>query len=212
MRPTLLLLLGLSLCPLQGCCSLARLFCGPDRSPWISQRFDSAHQTARTLFEAIRRDDAEVVYLCMSQRFRQRHGLDGLIAQVAWERFREQTPGLHVAGYAEVPAPTLLGPDRATVTVDVEGRRVEVDLEREARWEVRFRLANGTEQEQGAVVPSFAGNARVEAVDDPNEDRSRLLLLPIDLYHDNQALLPLEAIEHAALTHQWKVADVRVRQ
>lgn len=212
MRPTLLLLLGLSLCPLQGCCSLARLFCGPDRSPWISQRFDSAHQTARTLFEAIRRDDAEVVYLCMSQGFRQRLGLDGLMAKVFWERFREQTPGLHVAGYADVPPPTLLGPDRATVAVDVEGRRVEIDLEREARWEIRFQLANGTAQEQGGVVTSFTGIARVEAVDDPNEDRSRLFVRPFDLYHDDQPVLPLEAIEYAALTHQWKVADVRVQQ
>ena len=210
MRTKTLLLLAATSCSLPGCCSLSRLFCGPDRSPWVSQRFDTPQRAAQTLFEAIRRDEPEVVYLCLGEGYRRRQGLDSLTAQLAWARLREQNPGLHVAGYAEVPAARMQGPDRATLTVEVSGNRIELDLERQAYWEVRYRRPDGTPGEEGAAIPSFLGRARLQRIEDGDEDRSRLTLEPLVFHHDGIAHVDLDAVEHAALTRRWRIADLRV--
>lgn len=215
MRPTLLLL-ALSLSPLSGCCSLARFFCGPDTTPWISERYDTARNAAQTLFEAIRRDDAEVVYLCLSQSCRKRFGIgDSIEARVAWARFREQVPGLHVAGYATVPPPTMLGPDRATVAVQVEGRTIEVDLERQAYVEVRYHRDDGLPFEQGEVIRAFAERALLvpQPVHPEADDaKTELHVKPFVLIHSPNVDITMESIDYAGLSHRWKVADVRVRQ
>lgn len=215
MRPTFLIL-ALWLSPLSGCCSLARFFCGPDTTPWISERYDTARNAAQTLFEAIRRDDAEVVFLCLSQSCRKRFGIaDSIEARVAWSRIRDQVPGLHVAGYATVPMPTMLGPNRATVAVPVEGRTIEVDLERQAYAEVRFHRDDGLAFEQGGVIPGFA--ERAQLVPQPvhpeaDEAKTELHVKPFVLFHSPNVDIAMESIDYAGLTHRWKVADVRVRQ
>lgn len=188
---------------------MARLLCGPDRSPWISQSFDTPQRAAQTLFEAIRRDDPDVVYLCLSTAYRRRLGLDGLTLPVFWARFRDQNPGLHVAGYATVPPPALVGTDRATVAVEVEGHVVDVDLERQASWEIGYRL-DGVPLAQGSIIPSFAAVARIEPIAAGADEGSRLVLAPLPFAHDD-APVPIESIEHVAITHRWKIADLRVR-
>ena len=222
MRPTFLLLVASSFAPLSGCCSLARFFCGPDRSEWVSERYDTPRQTVQTLFEAIRRDDAEVVYLCLAKSCRQRLGLDGLTTQIAWERLREKVPGLHVAGYAEIPEPVLHGEAPASVTVTVEGWRVDVELERQAYREIRYRRADGNAAEQSEVIGSLRERARLELdpsidrwrpwLEEEGEVRSTVQLDAMPFFRPLDAVVTMEAIEHIALTHRWKVADVRMRE
>lgn len=212
MRPILLSMLAVTLASLSGCCSLSRLFCGPDQSDWVSQQFDTPRHTAQTLFEALRRDDPEVLFLCLDRSYRQRLGIDDSMAmRLAWQRFREQNPSLHVAGYTQVPAPTRLDSDRATVTVDVVGEQVQIDFERRSYWELRYRRPNGSAGEEGQEVPTFAERAQVVPLRRENDDMSRLMLAPFDFHHDGLDAVPLEAIEHAALTRRWLVTDIRQR-
>ena len=214
MRPSLLLLVPLLL-SLSGCCSLARFFCGPDKTPWISQRFDTPQRTVQTLFEAVRRDEPEAVYLCLGEGYRRQLGLDSLTLQLAWERIREQNPGLHVAGYTDVPPGEPLAPgdpDRARVTVDVAGTLVDIDLERQAYWELRYRRDSGTPGDQGAAIKSFSSHARIETAPGGRKETSRLEFEPMEFRHQGIDAVPLEAIEYAALTRRWKITDIRSRE
>ncbi len=209
MRVSSLSLLVLVLLPLSGCCSLSRFFCGPDRTPWVSVRYETPQLAVKTLLEALRRDDWEIVCLSLSQAYQQRLGLDQMTARVVGPRIREQNPGLHVAGYAEVPEPTLLDPDHASVTIDVQGTPIEIHLVRQRSREVRFRRPDGSIADQGALLESFVGHARIEPVD-RDQDLSRLVLEPLQFYHDGLEVVPVEALEHMALTSRWKVDDLRV--
>ncbi len=212
MRPILLSMLAAMLSTLSGCCSLSRLFCGPDRSAWVSQRFDTPHRTAQTLFEALRRDDPEALFLCLDRSYRRRMGIDdSLTMRLAWDRFREQNPSLHVAGYTEVPEPTRLDDDRATVTVDVVGQRVDMDFERRSYWELRYRRPNGTTGEDGQELRTFTGRAQVARLPRDDDDMSQLMLAPFDFRHEGLDEVPLGAIEHVALTRRWLVTDIRQR-
>jgi hypothetical protein len=215
MRPTFLPLLPLFLCPLSGCCALSRFFCGPDKTPWISQRYDTPQQTVQTLFESVRRDEPQALFLCLGESYRQRLGIDSVTLQLAWERIRERNPGLHVAGYTTVPPGHLLrpdDPDHARVTVEVAGSIVDIDLERQAYWELRYRRENGTLGEEGAPIASFDGRGRVDVLPDSYPERSRLSLEPIEFRHEGIDSVPLAAIEHASLSRRWKISDIRTRQ
>ena len=130
MRVASLSLLLLLLLPLHGCCSMARLFCGPDRTKWVPVDHASPEAAVRTLLEALRRDDPEMVYLSLSTAYQQRLHLDHATAQLAWARFTEANPGLHVAGYAKVPAAVRHGADRASMSLSIEGHELRVHLVR----------------------------------------------------------------------------------
>ena len=120
MRRIIFLAMATAALPMAGCCSLARLFCGPDESPWVSVDYQTPQLAVQTFLEALRRDDPEIVYLSMSEAFRNRLGVDSSTTQMAWPKIREMNPGLHVAGYAKVPEPTILGKDRARVPLEIE--------------------------------------------------------------------------------------------
>ena len=130
------------------------------------------------------------------------------------ERMIEQNPGLHVAGYASVPAAQRHGPDRASLRLDVEGHAIELQLVRQSKWEVRWRRADGSLAEPGAPVQSLAGFVTSNL--DPDDDtRNRItfapLSIPAALQPDDSYLpVPLEAIESAGFACTWKVADVRL--
>src|SRR5688572_13889449 len=114
MPPSRLLLFALVL-PLSGCCSLARFFCGPDTTPWVSVRFETPRLAVMTLLEALRRDDPEIVYVSFSQRYQRHHAIDVTTFKILWPRIREENQGLlFLAGYAQVPEPSRLGPDHAS--------------------------------------------------------------------------------------------------
>jgi hypothetical protein len=206
MRLASILLLAPALAPLTGCCSFARFFCGPDRTKWVSVDYSSPKATTRTFLEALRRDSPEEVYHCLSQGFLNSHELDHATAIVAWDRVREQAPGLHVAGYAEVPAASL-SPDgnRAHVGLDIEGRHLDVDLVCERKWEVRYRRPDGTEGRDGPPAPlrSAAEVLRVEP--DADEQRSTVRLAPMAVRHQGLDELPASAIEFAGFVSEWKI-------
>lgn len=215
-RPLLVVLSMLPVLPLGGCCTMARFFCGPDTSPWVSQRFDAPEHALRTLLEAIRRDNADVVYLCLAPEYKQRLGLDALAANVAWQRLRDATPGLHLAGYAAIPRPDRIADDGATFTLDVEGRKLQVALVRQAYWQVRFLRPDGSIGEQSAAVTSLNTHARVERLpphdpgDEDEDERSSIDVLPLEFRHAGVAAVPLDRIEQAGIGREWKVADLKV--
>jgi len=60
---------------LTGCCSISRAFCGPDTSAWISVDLSTPELAARTLLEALRRDEPEVVYDALSDELREELGV-----------------------------------------------------------------------------------------------------------------------------------------
>lgn len=212
-RATPLALSALLALPLGGCCSFARFFCGPDRSPWVSVDHSSPESTVRTFLEALRRDDPDVVYDCLSDEYRDRLGIDKMVVQAAWDRFRAANPGLHVAGYAEVPAAQRTSPDRAVVTLDVEGIPFGVQLVRLDRWVVRYERP----QEPGKqpfppgrfvqALPSFAGHVRSEA--SAKLDHSTLTLSPLVVRHDGIDELGIDAIDSVGLERTWRIADLQ---
>jgi len=193
---------------LSGCCSLARLFCGPDRTPWIWPDFQTPEKTVRTALEALRRDDPEAFYLCLSNGYRNRTGLDMVTTIVV---FRQQNPGLHLAGYAEVPAATRLSADRAELVLDVEGHVFDVRLVRESLWEVDYERPNGTLGDFGRPIGSWHGIARVEA-GTGDADESVLTIQPLTFGHDGLDEVPLEHITRAAVERRWKIDAVSQRE
>lgn len=210
-----LLALGVLLLPLGGCCSLARFFCGPDKTPWVSIDYGSPEAACATLLEALRRDDPEIVYRSLSLRYQRSLGIDKLSAELAWPKIREQNPGLHVAGYAKVPPAQRFGADRARIDLDVEGHPVRVELVRQALWELVYRRPNGSEGLGGAVLADWSKLARIEDLKDPDDpqqfaERSQIWIAPLEFGHDNLDRVPLEAIEHVALTHRWKVDHLQM--
>ena len=210
MPPSRLPLFVLLLLPLSGCCAMARFFCGPDTTPWVSVRFETPRLAVQTLLEALRRDDPEIVCLSCSVAYRKQLGFDFMTAPVAWPRIREQNPAMHLAGYAEVPEPTRIGADRAQVTIDVEGYQIGIKLVRECWREVRYVRPNGTSGDVSESVASFEGLARVERIDDPGRDRSRLELRPLTFDHEGLPSVTLGDIEYAALTRRWKIDYVQL--
>jgi hypothetical protein len=214
------------LSPLSGCCSLARLFCGPDSSAWIQIDYSTPERTVHVLLEAVRRDNPQVVYESLAEEYRADLKLDRTSAQVAWQQLKDQTPGLHLLGYATVPPPTRLADDGATFVLDVEGRTLRIDLVRESFWEIAYRrppepksdgsapapTAQGTLGEQRRRVTSWNTLARIEPLDDPDRDLSRIVLEPVQFEHEGQVAVPLESIERVGLVRRWKIANLAMQQ
>ena len=94
----------LALClafPAPGCCTLARLFCGPDDSEWVQISFRTPRGALATFKEAVRRDNCQVVYDSLGEDLKTRMDLGLLEACVAWEKLKDEYTGLHLLGYAE---------------------------------------------------------------------------------------------------------------
>lgn len=210
MRLAPILLLVPALAPLSGCCSLARFFCGPDRTKWVSVDYTTPELATQTFLEALRRDSPEEVYHCLSQGFRQRNQLTKFVTEVVWDKVREQAPGLHVAGYAEVPVATLSADgSRAHVTLDVEGRRLDVDLVCERKWEVRYRRPDGVPPgEKGDYVRSADQVVRVTTADDAQ--RSTVELTPFIVPHQGIDDLHPADIEFAGFVSEWKIEKLEM--
>jgi hypothetical protein len=204
-------LLALALLPLSGCCSLARLFCGPDHSKWVSVSRDTPTHTVETFFEAIRRDAPDVIWGCFAKGFRERHKLDSMTFQVAWQRLLEQNPGLHVVGYAEVPPPTQRTAQNAMFEIDVEGTRIRLDLVCESFWELTYRRDNGTLGGGLDSIASWSAVARIAPIEGSDPARSRLVIEPLVFEHEGTATVPIETVERAALVRLWRIADLHVQ-
>ncbi len=217
MRPSSIPLLLTLAWPASGCCSFARFFCGPDKSPWVSVDYATPEAAVRTLLEALRRDEPEIVYRSLSPACRQRLGLTQSTLLVGWPQFRAQNPGLHVAGYAEVPQAQRLGPDAARLELSIEGRTLVVDLVRTLQWTVQYRLPAidsndpqrfdphrfGSLFSPGQYVVSPADLVAVEP--DAMAQKSTLRLRPLVFLHDGLDEVPVDAIETAGLHREWKI-------
>ena len=188
--------------PASGCCSFARFFCGPDRTPWVSVDYTTPELAVRTLLEALRRDEPEIVYFSLSDAYRNRLGVDQATMALAWTKVREQNPGLHVAGYAEVPGAKRLDPDRALLQLTIEGNRVDIEVVRQGRWEVRYRTAKGVPLEPGEPLHSLGGHA--ELIEAESGNRSTLQLAPMTFRHGADGV-DLDAIEFAGIVRDWRI-------
>lgn len=210
MRRTPTLFLGALLLPLPGCCSLARLFCGPDRSEWVQIDHSTPAKTVRTLLEAIRRDEPEIVYDALASEFKESMKLDRDIARLAWQRIKEQTPGIHLAGYAEIPEPVPTADLGATVVLDVEGKALRIDLVRESVWEIEYTKDDGSRGDAARRQASWNTVVTLEPIADSDPDSSRLTIGPVVFPHEGQGAVPLEQIHRVELVRRWKVARLQM--
>ena len=203
----------LLLLPLPGCCSLARFFCGPDRTEWVSVDRSTPTLAVKTMLEALRRSDPDVLYLTLSTRYCEQHGLTQLTASLMWEQFCAANPGLHVAGYAQVPPPTKLTDDRAEFTLDVEGRTVEVSVVRELRWRATFLRDDGLLADKGGPLRSFDDVATIAAEKDAQgvpKERSRLIIDRLVVPHTGMDAVPMSRIASAGIDSVWRIDDIRM--
>lgn len=208
MRRILLTVTALLCLPMQSCCSLARLFCGPDKSEWVSVRFDTPELAVRTFLEALRRDDPSVVYKCLSEPFRAELGIDQDTAVVIWPKLRDRYPGLHVAGYAEVPDAKRVGANAAVVDLEIEGQPFQVELIRQCQWQVRFRREGLTGPKAIGEFGKQAGNAAdllnvTPIMDDP--PMSMVSLNGRRVIHYGVEELSADSIESIVLEHTWRI-------
>jgi hypothetical protein len=187
-----------------GCCSLARLFCGPDLSPWVQRSFDTPFAAAKTFMEAARRDDSTIIwYECLAKSYKARlkneHGQAGAFEiRWAWERMKQDAP-LHMLGYATVTEPKEDG-NRATCVLDVEGRSVRIELVRQAGWLVEVRDEHGVIQKISGLVDSLDSRAKIVDGKPP-----RLELVPFLLQHDELNSVSPDQIVRAQVSHEWKI-------
>ncbi|MCA8974437.1 MAG: hypothetical protein KDC98_06930 [Planctomycetes bacterium] len=195
---------------LSSCCSLSRFFCGPDQSRWVSVTYDTPTDTVATLLEAIRRDDPSIVYQCMATGWKRRHHLGSLEAGVGWQRLRDEVPGIHMVGYAEIPEVERMGDNGARFVIETAGPTLRIDLVRESFRQVTYRRPNGTRGVSRVPLASWNPVARVEWLDDPVADKSRLVLDPLEFEHTGLDDVPLEAIEQAGLIRLWQIDDLVV--
>ncbi|MGE3174526.1 MAG: hypothetical protein AB7O97_17985 [Planctomycetota bacterium] len=199
--------------PLSSCCTMARLFCGPDKSDWVPIAFDSPRATLTTFLEAVRRDDPGVVYSCLAGSFRRAHDFDAAMLTAGWERLRQEVTGLHLLGYATVPAQPTVQQDRGvSYELEVEGHRLRIDLVRESYWEVRYRDPAGEVRETSrGLDDTLNGLVQVMADgEDPAEGtpRSRLLAAVRGVEHPYIDRLRLEDVDLLAIGREWKISDL----
>ncbi|MCR9245480.1 MAG: hypothetical protein NXI31_10640 [bacterium] len=197
---------------LSGCCTMARLFCGPDKSGWVQESYETPKKTVATLLEAIKRDEPGVIYRCLSAGFRRANKLDSVSGAVGWQLLREQTPGLHLAGYAEITEPVRIADNGATFELDVEGRTLRIDLVRESFRELQYRRPDGTPGNAREQLASWNAAARVVGVEDPEFDVSRFVFEPFEFEHEGLDAIPLATIERVGLVRLWKVSGLQLPQ
>ncbi len=205
LRPAASLLGTALLLSAGGCCSLARLFCGPDLSEWVQRSFETPTDAVRTFMEAARRDDAVVVFReCLSEDYKRRLkaecGGDTTFGPVvAWDHMKRQAP-LHMLGYAQIRDLVENG-DRAACTLDVEGRQLHLELVQQAGWRIRFRNDRGDVLEVGrwSLPPGVS-------VEETPDGYSRLVVPPLVIDRDEvRHPLTFERIVREEVSHEWKI-------
>lgn len=200
-----------------GCCSFARLLCGPDRSEWVPIDYRTPTAATRTLLEALRRDAPQIVYRSLSRRYRRELGLDATTALLAWPRIRADVPGLHLAGYADVPQPTRLDRDHATLVLDVEGHPIRIALVRETEWRLRYQqvATHGADidVEYGGQLDGLADAVVLAPLGDDEAGYSedawwwRASLTPRRFEHQGTADIDLDDVDTFGVFRVWKIDD-----
>jgi hypothetical protein len=186
--------------PCGGCCALASMFCGPDRSHWVDPGFSTPAAAVATFQEALRREHAPVLRESLAEGFKERTGVVGAIEfEVLRRELKKQVPHLHLLGEAEVGSFTTLGPDRVRTTLVRSGYRVRLELVRQRYCEVRY-LVHGEPERPGRYVASFRGLLAIER-DDLGRASVRLQLPPLPLAEGIAA----DDVEWAGIDAQWKI-------
>ena len=186
------------LLPVGGCCSLARLFCGPDRTPWVSIDYTTHAAALATFMEAVRRDRPDVLFDSLSRDFRQAQGIPGKAEMaVVWEKLQQQITGLHMIGYAEVSAPARLSPTRVRYVLTVAGHSIGVELVRLPYWNVAYEY-EGERRDHGRYAPL----APVLRVAQDEQTSLRLTLDDLPLAIDEESVIQVQAGQ------EWKIDRV----
>lgn len=197
------LLLTALLAPCSGCCSLASLFCGPDRSRWVEPDFRTPEASIATFREALRREHGTFLFESLAEEWKRRHGIAGAIEfEVLMRKLKEQVPHLHMLGEAEVEPFVVIDPDRLRTCLVRSGYRVRVELVRQRYYEVRYRLGDLSET-PGSYVTSFGPLMAVDR-DDVGAATVRLRLTGVPLPEG----VEVEQVEAAGIGTQWKVSVI----
>lgn len=121
-----------SLLPLGGCCNLALLWCGPDKSEWVEIDDRTPGRALATFLEAARRDRDDVIYLLLSQNLKAGLGNIGRMEQaIAWQLMQEQIPGVHLLARAERSEGVLLPDGRMRYRLAISGYHFELVFRRQ---------------------------------------------------------------------------------
>jgi hypothetical protein len=200
---------------LTGCCSISRAFCGPDTSAWVSVDLSTPELAARTLLEALRRDEPGVVYDVLADELREELGLDQGMLELAWQKVRARYPYLHVAGYADVPPARVQdGGAAAAVVVAFGGERVKLDLVRQTYWELRYRRPGEDltpaqrDARVGASLTRLEGAVEIKLDVEAEDDRSHVALPPRAVAHLGVDEIPVENVDFLGVFRAWKVRAI----
>ncbi len=194
--PRLALLAVIVALPAPGCCTLARLFCGPDDSEWVQIDRKTPRAGLKTFMEAVRRDDCRVIYDSLGEELKRRQEIALMEACAAWERLKEEQSGLHLLGTAAVTE-LYSSTGRAAYQLEVAGYRFRVDLVRQIKWAVFTDLEHAPEISDWEATMS-------ERMTWPVEDGENLVLILPDPVERVPLLTP-ENIMGIFMGPQWKV-------
>lgn len=181
--------------PAPGCCTLARLFCGPDDSEWVQIDFRTPRAGLATFMEAVRRDDCRVIYDSLAETFKERQSLGLFEGCVFWERLKEGQSGLHLLGYAQVTE-LESRPRRAAYELEYSGYRFRVELVQQQLW------AFFTDLEHTPEISRFADIS--DLVQWPRTDgQSVVIQLPDPA--DLGPIVELDDVLEISIAREWKV-------
>jgi hypothetical protein len=233
-RPLALLALLPLLLGCGGCCSLARLFCGPDTSGWEQIAYDTPTQTLATFLAALRRDNFEQVRRSLTERYQDELGISSAAVQLVREQMHRDLPYLYMVGYAKVPQQPTTSSDRGcSFEIEANGKQVRLDLVRQSYTRVVYEApptppkpgdpAPQSPQrpqsvllEAGEVLQHDSWNGRAVVLHaDPNYEgtgRSTVDLDPIMFEHGALGNVPLEQLHLVALGREWKIDHIQVRE
>ena len=183
-----------------GCCSMARFFCGPDRTPWVHVSYDTPQEALATFKEAVRREDTLVIFRSLSEDFKQRSGLTGWVeADLAWEEIREKVDGVHMLGYAEASEPKVVGHDRVALTLEISGYRIGLEFVRQAYWECRYPGL----YEDGAPVDSLRNYVTITPDADAGTTDIVVQLKDLEIEH-----MDLRKLVRFEVGSEWKLDHI----
>jgi hypothetical protein len=110
------------------CCGLYELWgCGPQQ-PLVPISFDSPRQALDSFRAAIRYQDSNVLYRCMSEEFKEEQGFDALSFAIFWDKLIEREPAIPALGDARIVATRWLSAREKLFTLETYGQKVRVSF------------------------------------------------------------------------------------
>ncbi|MEY2981851.1 MAG: hypothetical protein RL562_2078 [Planctomycetota bacterium] len=189
-----------------GCCGVARYFCGPDDTAWVQERYDTPSHAVATFREAVRRADAETLQRCLGEGFKRRTGLVGVLeAELAWRRITDEVPGLHVLGYATIDVIRRVDETRAVAQLSLDGTRIELGLQRQPYWEVRWTPTDDPEdiERDGRYVGAVGDVVSVEPSPGGLGTTVSIRVPDLDVTIDQP-----RQVEFAGFGQEWKIESI----